>query len=159
MARRRPGVGGIKKDSRVKVGSELILIASNKLQLHNLFFDRQEKFAAKGTELADLQLSYVSPSAVCVQQRSCLCYYLQLLFIYNIQISSQLDTFKSSLEQFATKHKNDIRKNAEFRNYFQQMCARIGVDPLACKKADWLYPPPLPQIQTCTHYFISLYSQ
>ena len=40
MARRRPGVGGIKKDSRVKVGSELILIASNKLQLHNLFFDR-----------------------------------------------------------------------------------------------------------------------
>ena len=40
MARRRPGVGGIKKDSRVKVGSELILIASNKLQFHNLFFDR-----------------------------------------------------------------------------------------------------------------------
>ena len=66
----------------------------------------QEKFAAKGTEIADLQLSY---------------------------LTSQLDTFRSSLEDFASKHKSDIRKNAEFRGHFQQMCARIGVDPLACQ--------------------------
>ena len=47
-------------------------------------------------------------------------------------MSTQLEAFKKHLEQFATKHKNEIRKNAEFRNHFQQMCARIGVDPLAC---------------------------
>ncbi len=47
-------------------------------------------------------------------------------------MSTQIETFKKHLEQFAIKHKNEIRKNAEFRNHFQQMCARIGVDPLAC---------------------------
>lgn len=66
----------------------------------------QEKFAAKGSEIADLQLAHVT---------------------------TQLDVFKKSLEEFASKHKNDIRKNAEFRGHFQQMCARIGVDPLACE--------------------------
>ena len=55
MARRRPGVGGIRKDNRVKVRDKYLTV----------FFDLsvlclQEKFAAKGTELADLQLSYVS---------------------------------------------------------------------------------------------------
>lgn len=49
------------------------------------------------------------------------------------QIAGQLETFKKHLEEFASKHKNEIRKNPEFRNHFQQMCARIGVDPLACK--------------------------
>ena len=48
-------------------------------------------------------------------------------------MQSQLDTFRSNLEEFAAKHKNEIKKNAEFRQHFQQMCARIGVDPLACK--------------------------
>ena len=66
----------------------------------------QAKFAEKGTEIAELQFS---------------------------QMQSQLDTFRSNLEEFAAKHKNEIKKNAEFRQHFQQMCARIGVDPLACK--------------------------
>ena len=48
-------------------------------------------------------------------------------------MSGQLDTFRKQLEAFATKHKSEIRKNAEFRGHFQQMCARIGVDPLACE--------------------------
>ena len=47
-------------------------------------------------------------------------------------MSKQLESFKTYLEEFATKHKSDIKKNAEFRGHFQQMCARIGVDPLAC---------------------------
>ncbi len=68
----------------------------------------QERYASKGIEIADLQLSY---------------------------LTSQLDTFRNSLEQFASKHKSDIRKNAEFRGHFQQMCARIGVDPLACESS------------------------
>lgn len=87
MARRRPGVGAINKGK----------------------LDKQ-KFAAKGTEIADLQLSHVS---------------------------EQLDTFRKQLELFAAKHKSEIRKNAQFRGHFQQMCARIGVDPLASSKGFW----------------------
>ncbi|XP_062513805.1 vacuolar-sorting protein SNF8-like [Corticium candelabrum] len=68
------------------------------------------KFAEKGTEIAELQFS---------------------------QMQSQLDTFRSNLEDFAAKHKNEIKKNAEFRQHFQQMCARIGVDPLASSKGFW----------------------
>ena len=45
----------------------------------------------------------------------------------------QLDTFKHHLEGFAAKHQSDIKKNPEFRQYFQKLCAQIGVDPLACK--------------------------
>ena len=32
---------------------------------------------------------------------------------------------------------DDIRKNAQFRQHFQQMCATIGVDPLASSKGFW----------------------
>lgn len=49
-------------------------------------------------------------------------------------MSKQLETFKSNLEEFASKHKQEIRKNPEFRVQFQNMCATIGVDPLACKQ-------------------------
>ncbi|CAB4022337.1 vacuolar-sorting SNF8-like [Paramuricea clavata] len=52
-------------------------------------------------------------------------------------MSKQLESFKTYLEEFATKHKSDIKKNAEFRGHFQQMCARIGVDPLASSKGFW----------------------
>lgn len=48
-------------------------------------------------------------------------------------MSQQLDEFRTKLSDFAAKHRNEIRKNPEFRSHFQQMCARIGVDPLACK--------------------------
>lgn len=47
-------------------------------------------------------------------------------------MGKQLESFKTSLEDFAGKYKQEIRKNQEFRGHFQQMCARIGVDPLAC---------------------------
>lgn len=50
-----------------------------------------------------------------------------------VQVNSQVETFKKHLEDFATRHKNDIKKDADFRGQFQQMCARIGVDPLACE--------------------------
>ncbi len=49
-------------------------------------------------------------------------------------MSKQLESFKSYLEKFAVQHQADIKKDAEFRQHFQKMCARIGVDPLACKK-------------------------
>lgn len=48
-------------------------------------------------------------------------------------MSKQLETFKTHLEEFASKHKQEIRKNPQFRVQFQEMCATIGVDPLACE--------------------------
>ncbi|XP_039769449.1 vacuolar-sorting protein SNF8 isoform X5 [Ornithorhynchus anatinus] len=52
-------------------------------------------------------------------------------------MSKQLDTFKTNLEEFASKHKQEIRKNPRFRVQFQDMCATIGVDPLASGKGFW----------------------
>ncbi|XP_065840253.1 vacuolar-sorting protein SNF8-like [Oscarella lobularis] len=70
----------------------------------------KSKFAEKGTEIAEVQFS---------------------------QMQEQFEKFKSNLEEFAGKHRNDIKRNAEFRQHFQQMCARIGVDPLASSKGFW----------------------
>lgn len=53
------------------------------------------------------------------------------------QMSKQLDVFRENLEEFATKHKSEIKKNAQFRRQFQEMCAAIGVDPLASGKGFW----------------------
>ncbi|XP_066150240.1 vacuolar-sorting protein SNF8 [Euwallacea fornicatus] len=53
------------------------------------------------------------------------------------QMSKQLDFFKTNLEEFASKHKNEIKKNPEFRRQFQEMCASIGVDPLSSGKGFW----------------------
>lgn len=55
------------------------------------------------------------------------------------KMSKQLETFKTNLEEFASKHKQEIRKNPQFRVQFQEMCATIGVDPLACEWKDMNY--------------------
>ncbi|XP_031260210.1 vacuolar protein sorting-associated protein 22 homolog 1 isoform X2 [Pistacia vera] len=52
-------------------------------------------------------------------------------------MKEQLATFRSQLEEFARKHKNDIRKNPTFRSQFHEMCAKVGVDPLASNKGFW----------------------
>lgn len=44
-----------------------------------------------------------------------------------------MEMFKHNLEDFAVQHRDDIRKDPEFRLQFQEMCASIGVDPLACE--------------------------
>ncbi|NXH41499.1 SNF8 protein, partial [Dicaeum eximium] len=49
------------------------------------------------------------------------------------QMCRQLQTFRSHLEAFASKHKQEIRRSPAFRRHFQDMCATIGVDPLACE--------------------------
>ena len=90
------------------------------------------KYSAKATEIGELELSHVS---------------------------GQLDTFRKQLEAFATKHKSEIRKNAEFRGHFQQMCARIGVDPLACEQLintflscdNHVIPPPTQPVRGSGH--------
>ncbi|XP_071497073.1 vacuolar-sorting protein SNF8-like [Diadema antillarum] len=53
------------------------------------------------------------------------------------QMSRQLEVFRTNLEEFAANHKSEIKKNPEFRMQFQDMCATIGVDPLASGKGFW----------------------
>lgn len=53
------------------------------------------------------------------------------------QMTKQLEVFRVHLEEFASKHKNEIKKNGEFRRQFQEMCATIGVDPLSSGKGFW----------------------
>ncbi|XP_022004820.1 vacuolar protein sorting-associated protein 22 homolog 1-like [Helianthus annuus] len=52
-------------------------------------------------------------------------------------MKEQLSTFRSQLEDFARKYKNDIKKNPIFRSQFHEMCAKVGVDPLASNKGFW----------------------
>lgn len=70
----------------------------------------QSKYKDKGTEIQENQLE---------------------------QMTKQMDTFRINLEEFASKHKNEIKKNARFRRQFTEMCASIGVDPLASGKGFW----------------------
>jgi ESCRT-II complex subunit VPS22 len=53
------------------------------------------------------------------------------------QMTKQMEVFRANLEEFATKYKNEIKKNSQFRRQFQEMCASIGVDPLASGKGFW----------------------
>jgi len=46
-------------------------------------------------------------------------------------LTAQLEQFRVALTHFATHHRADIRNDPRFRRDFQQMCASIGVDPLA----------------------------
>lgn len=69
-----------------------------------------EKYRDKGTELQDSQFE---------------------------QMVKQMDVLKENLEEFAAKHKVEIKKNPQFRRQFQEMCAAIGVDPLASGKGFW----------------------
>lgn len=59
------------------------------IQKHKL---EQEKYRDKGNEIQENQFE---------------------------QMTKQLEVFKVNLEEFATKHKNEIRKNSEFRKQFQ----------------------------------------
>lgn len=53
------------------------------------------------------------------------------------QLSQHLEAFHANLEEFAAKHKQEIRRDPQFRHQFQKMCASIGVDPLASGKGFW----------------------
>ncbi|XP_015907220.1 vacuolar-sorting protein SNF8 [Parasteatoda tepidariorum] len=70
----------------------------------------QARFKDKGTEMADDQLQ---------------------------QMTKQMETFRSNLQDFAGKYKNKIKKNPQFRQQFQKMCSASGVDPLASSKGFW----------------------
>jgi len=53
-------------------------------------------------------------------------------------LHAQLAQFRTALLHFATTHRDSIKKDPNFRHAFQQMCATIGVDPLAGpRKGGW----------------------
>lgn len=58
-----------------------------------------DKFKDKGTQLQDSQFE---------------------------QMTKQVGVLKENLEEFADKHKSEIKKNATFRRQFTEMCAAIG---------------------------------
>lgn len=53
------------------------------------------------------------------------------------KMREQMITFKTHLEQFASAHREDIRRDPDFRQRFHAMCANIGVDPLVSNKGTW----------------------
>lgn len=48
-----------------------------------------------------------------------------------------LSSFKTTLQEFASKHRDRINQDPEFRHHFHTMCSAIGVDPLASNKGFW----------------------
>ncbi|XP_013779262.1 vacuolar-sorting protein SNF8-like [Limulus polyphemus] len=70
----------------------------------------QARFRNKGSEIAEDQLQ---------------------------QMTKQMEVFRTKLQEFASNHKNEIRKDPYFRCQFQEMCATVGVDPLASSKGFW----------------------
>jgi ESCRT-II complex subunit VPS22 len=52
-------------------------------------------------------------------------------------VKDVLSSFKTSLADFASKHKDRINSDPEFRQQFHTMCVGAGVDPLASGKGFW----------------------
>ena len=53
------------------------------------------------------------------------------------EMHQQLQVFKDNLQQFASKHAQELRQNTIFRSRFQSLCLKIGVDPLQSQKSFW----------------------
>ncbi|KAL7558355.1 hypothetical protein ACA910_004020 [Epithemia clementina (nom. ined.)] len=57
-----------------------------------------------------------------------------------IGLQNALDTLEKlevKLSEFAKRHQSEIQNDPVFRERFLQMCAPLGVDPLASKKSFW----------------------
>lgn len=52
-------------------------------------------------------------------------------------VQDVLTSFKTALADFASKHKQRINSDPEFRQQFHTMCVSAGVDPLASGKGFW----------------------
>lgn len=58
----------------------------------------------------------------------------------SVSVASAVETVKKlevKLAEFAKKHKKEIQSDPAFRQRFLEMCAPIGVDPLASEKGFW----------------------
>ena len=52
-------------------------------------------------------------------------------------MEDQMEKFRKVLEDFAFNHKANIKGDPIFRKQFHEMCASIGVDPLASNKGEY----------------------
>eukprot|EP01039_Chlorochromonas_danica_P005966 gene5966-6570_t len=52
-------------------------------------------------------------------------------------VQDVLSNFRTTLMEFASKHKERINSDPEFRQQFHRMCLTTGVDPLASSKGFW----------------------
>lgn len=52
-------------------------------------------------------------------------------------LEKQMKDLSNKLSQFSKNHQEKIKKDPEFRAQFTQMCASLGVDPLASSKTVW----------------------
>lgn len=52
-------------------------------------------------------------------------------------VTSSMERFRDALQEFVTKHSDEIKASPGFRSKFHQMCAQAGVDPLASRKGLW----------------------
>ena len=119
--RRGVGIGAINKNKLQQVSyntirTNLSKFSSKFLLLYKLFlifisFNTKqlfkEKLKEKATEISENEIN---------------------------QLTKQMETFKTNLQEFAFKYKDEIKRNSEFRKQFQDMCAHVGVDPLASSK-------------------------
>ena len=55
----------------------------------------------------------------------------------NFDTKNKFKMFKERLEHFAKNHREEISRDPHFRRQFQEMCAAIGVDPLASSRGFW----------------------
>ncbi|RYH12801.1 hypothetical protein EON65_37285 [archaeon] len=52
-------------------------------------------------------------------------------------VQEVMTSFRTTLAEFATKYKDKINSDPEFRQQFHRMCLSTGVDPLASSKGFW----------------------
>lgn len=53
------------------------------------------------------------------------------------ELADKVAAFRAHLEAFALNHRAAIQKDPTFRAQFHEMCASVGVDPLASNKGFW----------------------
>lgn len=53
------------------------------------------------------------------------------------KVKDLMDVFQTALTDFASKHRDRINRDPEFRMQFHKMCISVGVDPLASNKGFW----------------------
>jgi ESCRT-II complex subunit VPS22 len=54
------------------------------------------------------------------------------------EAKQHIETFRTKLTEFATKYRDRIRQDPQFREEFVKLCESAGVDPLQSTRSSWL---------------------
>nr|GMC53476.1 vacuolar protein sorting-associated protein 22 homolog 1 [Ipomoea batatas] len=117
--RRRPGIGGLQNAATAR--GQYRLLGENVAKLRTDLM--KEQLATFRTQLEDFARKH------------------KVLILYsfdNIEIDCRFEYNKLHFRLLRCQRENDIRKNPAFRSQFHEMCAKIGVDPLASNKGFWV---------------------